>query len=362
MIEYRQGNILESEAEALVNTVNTYGVMGKGIAMQFQRAFPDMAKEYAKACKREEVVVGKMHVWKNVMFSSPKFIINFPTKQHWRNPSKMEYIRAGLQDLIAVIQSNQIRSIAIPPLGCGLGGLDWSRVKEEIQGAFHHCAEVQVFLYEPIGEPAPRAMINKTQIPSLTPATANLIRIIHQYTELENELRLLEVQKLVYFFQIAGQPFNLIFQKEKYGPYADELRHVLNRLEGHYISGSGAGDTRPHTQINLLPGAIQKASEYFESSPDLESLRRADKVKNLIYGFESPYGMELLASVHWVATVLEYGRVADTVEEAIAAIQSWNPRKKRVMKPEHITKAWNRLNTEGWITPSFRNGLCQYNP
>ena len=270
-------------------------------------------------------------------------------REHSEFISHSSVLGVFISEAIRFIQSNQIRSIAIPPLGCGLGGLDWSKVKKEIQDIFYPCTEVHVFLYEPAGTPAPEMMIIRTPSPSLTPATANLIRIIHQYTELENELRLLEVQKLVYFFQVAGHPFRLNFQKEKYGPYANDLRHVLNRLEGHYIRGSGAGDTRPHTQIRLLPGAIQKVNEYFESNAEPESQQQADRVKKLIYGFESPYGMELLASVHWVTTVPESGRIARTVEEAIIAIQSWNARKKRVMEPEHITMAWDRLRIEGWI-------------
>lgn len=125
MIILKQGNLLEDEAEALVNTVNCVGVMGKGIALQFKLAFPEVFSEYEKACRREEVQPGKMHVVSTKLLFNPKYVINFPTKRHWKNKSRMEDIEAGLVDLIKVVKELEIKSIAIPPLGCGNGGLNW---------------------------------------------------------------------------------------------------------------------------------------------------------------------------------------------------------------------------------------------
>jgi len=133
MIRYVTGNILESNAQALVNTVNIVGVMGKGIALQFKKAFPNNFKAYAEACKSGEIDIGKLFVtWDSNVNSGEKIIINFPTKKDWRKPSEYTYVEDGLNDLIQVIETNQIKSIAIPPLGAGIGGLEWERVKKII--------------------------------------------------------------------------------------------------------------------------------------------------------------------------------------------------------------------------------------
>jgi O-acetyl-ADP-ribose deacetylase (regulator of RNase III) len=352
MIEYKKGNILEIEADALVNTVNTVGVMGKGIALQFKKAFPAMAKAYEMACKRHSVRIGKMHVWKN-SFLSPRFIINFPTKEHWRGHSKIEFISNGLDDLIQVIRENNIQSIAIPPLGCGYGGLSWNEVQREIHKHFELLPDVNVFLFPPQKSPEPENIINNTLPPTLTPTLANIILIIAEYFTLDYELRLIEIHKLLYFYQIAGEPLRLHFKKEQYGPFAENLRHVMNRFEGHYLEGVGDGNTKPHVQIRLLPNAVETVKTYLTQTDKqdqvTESKQRADRVLRLIRGFESPYGMELLASVHWVAMNGVNGVPAKTLKDVIQQIQAWNPRKKRIMKPEHIEKARNRLFEEGWL-------------
>jgi O-acetyl-ADP-ribose deacetylase (regulator of RNase III) len=151
-IERGQGNLLAAEVDALVNTVNTVGVMGKGLALQFKKAFPENLAAYERACKAGEVVTGRMHVVTRL--SSPKFIINFPTKQHWRQPSKLEYVRDGLRDLTAQVRALGIESIAIPALGCGNGGLDWTDVRPLIVEAFATLPEVRVLLFEPEGGPS----------------------------------------------------------------------------------------------------------------------------------------------------------------------------------------------------------------
>src|ERR1700730_18295283 len=132
MISFTEGNLLEASAEALVNTVNTVGIMGKGIALMFKEAFPANFRAYEDACNHKEVKVGKMFVTENRTFSGPRWIINFPTKKHWRQPSKLEWITEGLGDLRRVIQEHNIRSVALPPLGTGNGGLDWNEVRPEV--------------------------------------------------------------------------------------------------------------------------------------------------------------------------------------------------------------------------------------
>jgi len=149
MIEMTKGNLLASGADALVNAVNTQGVMGKGIALQFKKAYPGMFETYADSCKRKEVVVGSMQMIL-VSYNTPPFhIINFPTKQEWDKPSRMEYIEKGLVALADVVKIMGIRSIAIPPLGCGNGGLEWSQVKLRIEATFANLPDVKVLLYAP---------------------------------------------------------------------------------------------------------------------------------------------------------------------------------------------------------------------
>jgi len=152
MIEFIQGNLLTSNAEAIVNTVNCVGVMGRGIALQFKKQFPDNFAYYEAACKRNEVVPGKMLVYETNGLINPRFIINFPTKRHWRSSSSIEDIKAGLADLVNVIKERDISSISIPPLGCGLGRLRWDEVKPLMETTFIQLSGTNVHIYEPIGE------------------------------------------------------------------------------------------------------------------------------------------------------------------------------------------------------------------
>jgi O-acetyl-ADP-ribose deacetylase (regulator of RNase III) len=148
MISFVHGDLLRAKTDALVNAVNCVGVMGRGLAAQFKRAFPDNFAAYQRACERKEVQPGKMFVVDRGE-DAPRYIINFPTKRHWRAASRIEDIEEGLNDLIEQIQSRSISSIAIPPLGCGLGGLDWTKVRPLIEHALSHIPEVQALVYEP---------------------------------------------------------------------------------------------------------------------------------------------------------------------------------------------------------------------
>jgi len=297
MIEFTKGNLLEADVEALVNTVNTVGVMGKGIALQFRQAFPENYEAYRKACKRGEVKIGKMFVVATGRLTNPRYVINFPTERHWRNKSRLEDIKKGLEDLVRVVKEKDIRSIAIPPLGCGFGGLRWEEVRPLIVKAFESLPDVQVLIYEPYQAPAADQMKIATKRPRLTKGRAALIVLIDRYAIPGYRLTHLEIQKLAYFFQCAGELLRLNYVKHKYGPYAENLHFVLQRLEGHYLRGYG--DRSRRAEIYFLPGAKEEAEAFLQSYP--ETLQRIDRVARLIYGFETPYGMELLATVHWLA-------------------------------------------------------------
>ncbi|MGI0084438.1 MAG: type II toxin-antitoxin system antitoxin DNA ADP-ribosyl glycohydrolase DarG [Nitrososphaerales archaeon] len=349
-IQLKSGNLLNEKTDAIVNTVNCVGVMGKGIALQFKQRWPKNFKEYEAASKRGEIKTGEMFISDLGEWAKPRFIINFPTKVHWRGDSKLEYVEDGLRDLVKQSEHLGIKSISLPPLGCGNGGLDWDDVKKLIFAAFEDRPNITVNLFEPKGAPPAREMAIKTAKPKMTAGRAAIIKIISIYREMEYGLTKIEVQKLAYFLEMAGQPLNLKFVKHNYGPYSDTLRHVLKALDGHYIIG--VGDFAGESDIVLTPGAVAEAEEFIKTSGDEDLANQVERVRNLIKGFETPYGMELLATVHWVATQESKVR---TVDEAIVAVHKWNARKRAILREDHIRLAWNKLKEEGWFKPVRQN-------
>jgi len=344
MFEIARGNLLEADTEALVNTVNCVGYMGKGIALQFKQAFPENFKAYENACARGEVQPGRMLVYETGRFDHPKYIFNFPTKRHWRGNSRMEDIEAGLKSLAGEIKRLGIQSVAVPPLGCGNGGLEWAEVRPRIEHALAQLPEVRILLFEPTGAPPPKQMPVRTERPDMTDARALFIKLMDRYTVLAYRLTLLEIHKLAYFLQEAGQPLRLKYEAGHFGPYAMNLNKVLERIEGHFTRGYGDSQ-KPDVEIELLDGAIGEAEAFLAGKA--EEKARLEHVSRLIEGFETPYGMELLSSVHWVATHRD--PKATTLAEGVAAVHAWNHRKARMFSADHIETAWNRLAELGWI-------------
>lgn len=346
MIEYTSGDILQCEADALVNTVNCVGVMGRGIALQFKNAYPANFKAYEAACKQDAVQPGHMFVFETGLLTSPSFIINFPTKRHWRGKSRIEDIEAGLVDLVKVIRDKEIRSIAIPPLGSGLGGLEWNEVRPLIERALSELAAVRVLVFEPKGAPANDKMAHVREVPKMTAGRAALVELVQRYLGglLDPFVTLLEVHKLMYFMQEAGEPLRLNYAKAPYGPYAENLRHVLRAVEGHLISGYADGGDAPKKPISLVPGAMEEAKSFLDQ---LEVSRaRFERVTRLVEGFESPHGLELLATVHWVMR-REGATQHDSVERQV---YGWNGR-KRQFTPRQIAIAKERLMSQDWLSP-----------
>ncbi|MGB3683118.1 MAG: macro domain-containing protein [Rubrobacteraceae bacterium] len=344
MIEFRKDNLLGADAEALVNTVNTVGVMGKGIALQFKKKFPGNFKAYERACKNEEVRVGKMFTISLDSLTNPQYIVNFPTKQHWKEKSRIEYVRDGLEDLLHEIERLDIHSIALPPLGCGNGGLDWeSEVRPLIEATFARVPEVRVQAFVPHTENELVQLDSGEARPPLTPARAAMIYMLGSYKASHYVAGRIVAWKLAYFAQVAGvTSLDLEFQEGPYGPYANDLRFLLQTLEGHYING--LGDLSGKSDIELLPGAKDEARSYLWDHPETEEhLRRAAR---LIEGFETPYGMELLATVHWTAERKE----AASLAEAVQIVQNWTSRKGDLFDEQHIEVAWEHLENEGWIS------------
>jgi O-acetyl-ADP-ribose deacetylase (regulator of RNase III) len=272
---------------------------------------------------------------------NPRYIINFPTKRHWKGYSRIEDIAAGLDDLVDVVQTLGIRSVAVPPLGCGNGGLDWREVSPLIERAFKKLPNVRAVVFPPSEAPAPSGMVIRTPRPRLTRGRALLIKLLGCYGLSGYKHSKLEVQKLAYLLQARGESLNLKFVKHLYGPYADTLNHVLQHLEGHYTSGYG--DRSRQSEIHLLPGSEEEADTVLQD--DLEARRRLSEVSQLIEGFASPYGMELLATVHWVASV--EGATADA--DILAQVKRWSPRKATRFEDRHVRKAIERLRSHRWI-------------
>lgn len=343
MIEYGSGNLLKADVDALVNTVNTVGIMGKGIALQFRQAFPDNYKAYKVACDRGEVRLGSVFVFERLHIERPHFILNFPTKQHWRSKSRLADIESGLEDLVRVIEKNAISSLAIPPLGCGNGGLDWSDVRPRIVEALSGLTDVRVIVYGPHATPQASAMPVGTKKPNMTPTRAAMLALMRVYAEPGYRVSMLEMQKLAYFLQEAGEPMRLEFARGDYGPYAEVLHHVLQRLEGHYIRGYG--DRSRGSTMWLLPEAAEVADRALGAETQVAARYR--QVRDLIDGFETPYGLELLATVHYLATQAE--EVATSAARAVELVQSWSERKSERFRPEHVRLAWRRLAETGWI-------------
>ena len=343
MIEYKTGNILAEEAEAFVNTVNCVGIMGRGVALQFKRAFPENFKAYEARCKRNEMQPGRVFVFEMGTLLPPRYIINFPTKRHWRGKSRLEDIESGLVSLKEEILSLGIRSIAIPPLGSGLGGLEWPEVRSRIQAALQDLEDVKIVIFEP-GESIDRRTNRSREVPEMTAGRAVLVALMDGYLRglLDPFVTLLEVHKLMYFMQAAGEPLKLKFTKGVYGPYAENLRHVLNAIEGHLVFGYADGGDAPDKELGLVPGALADAHVFLEDETDTQA--RFEKVSNLVEGFESSFGLELLTTVHWVA----HEEGAKSLDEVMERTYAWNNRKSQFSQRQ-IGIGFRVLSEQGWM-------------
>jgi O-acetyl-ADP-ribose deacetylase (regulator of RNase III) len=337
------GNLLRDDAQALVNTVNTVGVMGKGIALQFKRAFPEVFAAYADACADGRVQPGR--VFPVRLGDSDRWVLNFPTKRHWRQRSRLDDIRAGLDDLARLLVELDIRSVAIPPLGCGNGGLRWLEVRplivEKLGGL-----DIDIRLYGP-GTPSPEDMPTGTEPPKLTQQRARLIAGLSRYVSLAFEsgvtetprLSLLEAHKVAYLLQGSGLNLGLHFVPHIYGPFSVNLNRGLADMEGHYLIGYGDGTGGARADLQVLPAAAEAAEIVVASDADFN--RSWDHVRRAVIGYEYPEGMELLATVHYLATKPGGTADLDTLAEEVA---TWSPRKRDLFRFSDVTAALTRLD------------------
>jgi O-acetyl-ADP-ribose deacetylase (regulator of RNase III) len=353
MITYATGDLLDADVEALVNTVNTVGVMGKGLALQFKRRFPDNFRQYAAACNSGQVSLGHMFVVSNDELDGPRYIINFPTKGHWRSPSKIEDINTGLDDLIRVIREFDLNSLAIPALGAGNGGLDWIQVKELIESRLGLLVATDIRIYPPTRE---HRSLRGSEI-SMTWSRSSLIELILAYAPRRLDVAPghptisashLEIQKLLYFANLAVPSLNLRFERGKYGPYSDPVRHLIQEMEGSFLEGFGDGTGTVQELGPIAPtssGIVASVNYMRESNKDICGYLVTPTIY-LVEGFEGPYELVLLASTHWAAV---NGRARNYVEAA-RFIQDWTPRKARIFTEYHMECAWKHLAAKSLVS------------
>lgn len=325
--------------------------MGKGIALMFKEAFPENFKRYAAACKAGEIEVGHIFVTERRELMGPKWIINFPTKKHWRHPSKLQWIIDGLQDLRRFIEQEHINSIAIPPLGSGHGGLEWKEVRAYIESELADLQDVDILIYEPTKQY--QNVAKKKGVDKLTPARALIAELIRRYWVLGIECTLLEIQKLAWFLErnienhSIDNPLDLRFEANKYGPYANRLDHLLNSLDGSYIHcDKRIADAGPTDIIWFDDSKKGYVETYLKSAEANKYLKALDSTSNLIDGFESPLGMELLATIDWL---LYKEKCEPTIEGIKHCLGSWpggdtaSKRKLKLFDDRLISLALERL-------------------
>lgn len=352
MIKFVEGNLLEARAEALVNTVNTVGVMGKGIALMFKERFDDNFRKYAAACKAKQVVTGKMFVTEVSELEGPRWIVNFPTKQHWKAPSQMAWVVDGLKDLRLFLVENKVGSVALPPLGAGNGGLDWPEVRDQIENFLGDLESVEVIVFEPTKKyqnVAKRAGVEK-----LTPARGLIAELIRRYWVLGMECSLLEVQKLAWFLERSierlspeDNPLRLQFSANKYGPYANRLDHLLNSLDGSYLHCDRRISDADPLDVIWFEDERKDLLHAYLKSDEVKPFRHAlEYTGELIDGFESPFGMELLATVDWL---IDKENCEANVQSIRAGLMNWPAgeaaasRKYRLFDERSVGIALDRL-------------------
>jgi len=350
-MRFTKGNLLEAEVEAVVNTVNTVGVMGKGIALMFRDRHPANYKAYAAACKRGEVQVGRMFVTESLELSGPRWIINFPTKQHWRGRAKFEWIEEGLNDLRRVIQQRDILSIAIPPLGCGNGGLDWSDVRHAIERTLGDLEGVTVLVFEPTR--AYQNVAKNVGVEKLTPARALIAEMIRRYGILGLDCSILEVQKLAWCLERViermglSNPLNLQFVPDRYGPYASRLTHLLNALDGSYLHcDKRLADASPLDSIYFNSDKKPQLQAYLKTPPAAPFAESIEATDQLIDGFQSPLGMEVLATIDWLIARENAEASVEGIRQGLArwpAGESAAQRKRSLFNDKLIAAAIERL-------------------
>jgi len=322
MITYTQGNMFDAQVDAIINTVNLVGVMGKGVAFQFKERFPENYRVYQEACKNHTIGIGNSLVVPAVWHGRHILIVNFPTKVHWRNPSEYLYVERGLDNLAEILKQYSIKSIAVPPLGAGNGGLEWERVRAMIANKLSSVdCDVQVF------EPGHDSVLRYRSV-KLTPAKALLVYMLDVLRKKEQSLSTFSAVKLVYFMQKCGADslFKMQFVPYTFGPYCDQVKKMLHSLDGAYITGYEDIAKKPFEPFGLIDESFAAVKSMVES--DMLLLDLVHRTERLLEGYWDEYGMELLSTVDYIIT--KRGAGAMSAEDIHQGISAWSERKEKL--------------------------------
>ena len=343
-MKFIKGNLLNAETQAIVNTVNTVGVMGKGIALQFKERFPQNFLAYKAACKNNLVQTGKMFVFTESDLRGEKIIVNFPTKEEWYRKSQYNWIEEGLKDLVNVIEERNIKSISIPPLGCGNGGLKWDKIKELMSQYLGNLIDVEVYIYEPnskIKEILQKE--NSKKIVNLTPARAMLLFALFKYEKFGEYSTVFTANKLAYFLQESGENLKLKFEPYTYGPYAQAVEKVLYALNGKYLKGLEQMNAKPFEPLELNYSRFKEVEDYISNNLSEKQKDRLSGLFQAIEGFESTLSLEVLSSVHYITT----NNPKIGKDEIVTKIKGWNKRKSELITEEYVNIAYEHLDEYG---------------
>jgi O-acetyl-ADP-ribose deacetylase (regulator of RNase III)/uncharacterized protein YwgA len=355
-IRVMTGDMFESDVQTLVNTVNTEGVMGKGIALQFKKRFPDMYEDYVARCKAGEVRLGQPYIYKERLYP---WIINFPTKKHWRSISHLENIVDGLDYLEAHYKEWGVTSLAVPPLGCGEGQLEWRVVGRVL---FEHLSrfEIPVTLYAPFG--TPHEELTHEFLGSevegafdqgpvrLPPSWAALVEIVHR---LEQEPYRWPVgrtmfQKIAYFATELGLPTNLEYSRGSFGPFASGLKRLQARL---MANGLLQEDKRIHGNTYVIRTGQAYAEGVAAYRTELsEWTEIIERVTDLFLRFDTTQA-EIAATVHFAANrmVTPPRDRRATEMQVFKAVKTWKMRRDPPLKDADVARTIRNLNVHGWI-------------
>lgn len=337
MFKFVTGDLLKSDAYAIVNTVNCEGYMGKGIAYQFKLRFPEMNLEYERKCKSRDLYPGKLHCYN----TGNKLIINFPTKDKWREKSKMEYIVSGLDELVKIIKEYNITSIAIPPLGSGNGGLIWSDVKREIIKRLKDISDkTDIYVYEPSQNYKPTITIE----PKLSLSALILMQI--KFKLKKERFDKIGLQKTAYFMNILSNTEFFHFEKAQYGPFAHSIEVIIkniNEFQQYY------GVKTTNEAYDILKSKI--VSKSVQDKLDLY-IPFIEKAASFTNHFETTTEVEGAGTALFI---IQKGKMTE-LNEIIRQFKNWSEDKEARFSEENIKNAVSSLEEYGFI----ENTLCGY--
>jgi O-acetyl-ADP-ribose deacetylase (regulator of RNase III)/uncharacterized protein YwgA len=344
------GNIFDSKAQTLVNTVNCVGVMGKGLAKEFKDRFPIMFKQYQQACRRKKIRSGAPFLYRELH----RNILCVPTKDNWKEPSKYEFIEAGLKAIRENYEKWDIKSLAVPPLGCGLGGLDWNKVKKIII-QFLDDLPIDIEVYEPaptnkkIDRQAKKRVVQKVNVTLPLTLVGEIVRLVRMRISEDARLGKLLMQKFAFFTQCAGAPIHLRFDKYKFGPYDHRLNYMIERLEGLYIRDYSTSWN--WSDLHMLDEkAWLETIKKFKN--ELTTYRKAILAAIDLLANRSLEDVELLATAMYGWSRLVSSGEIGNEREVIDYIKQWSKEKQDKFDNEQISKALEILTDYGWLGPS----------